>query len=441
MISQFTAPSINCGPDTVRTIDHLRVLLLLLYLAVLVIRPENRFPLLASVHFERLIIFLCWVFAFISLHPRLTLSSTTALLGLLSLHMLCSFLLSPYRIYPGPQHWAQNFWKTLVFYLLITYSVRQTSHLSLLFRGLVVVGALYQLYSWYDFLHGGSYVYQQGFRRMIGIWSQGGLGAPNAYAFFALTSMPPAIFWAKTAPRRIDRFCMVAYLCLSTLSIFFTGTRAAAYGIPFLLFLYLVGRRKSFFALLFVLLLIYAVAAALLPEPLKYRYLSYLGYRTDTVEERFNTLQRSSAASRLQGLKDGFALALKRPLTGWGPGASAVARCQINPSFCSPESDPLELHSLYGQVLGDVGFPGFFLFGAILCLLFRTTIRIRRHQSDISRPDRELAKLLFVLCFLLLFYGFASHILYRYNLYFLLGCYEAFVQAIAHKGTLIRARR
>lgn len=388
------------------------ILLIVVYLWALIATPQYRFDLLATLQYEKIIVGLAWLTLLLSgrFQPRFT--KTSGLLLVFYLWMLLSYFASPYPDTWNAQWWLTTYWKLLVFYFLVLFSVQDVDDLHVLLAGVVVVSGLYQLHSWMDFIQGGAYVYQQGVRRIVGVWSPTGLGAPNHFALMALFALPFGVAWYRLAQSRLLRLGLIGFVVMCCASILFSGTRGALFGLAF----YVIARyahRLLRPVPIMAVALSGAVALAVLPQSLTSRYLSV--FVEDASQVPAEELAEASAQSRIEGLKDGWRLALERPLLGWGPGSSPVARSEVRPQDSEvtwEDEAVLQLHSLYGQVMGETGFVGTFL---AMWIVLHSLFQLRRLRREASGAAAEWASALFLALLIYMFYGFASHTLYRFN--------------------------
>ncbi|WP_193222311.1 O-antigen ligase family protein [Alkalilimnicola sp. S0819] len=404
----------------------LALVLVGVYLWALIATPQYRFDILATLHYEKLLVAAAWLSLLLAGRVQARLSTTSGLLLLLYLFMWVSHLFSPYPQTADAQWWVSTYWKLLLFYFLVLFTVSGVRDVQRLFAALVVVSLLYQLHSWLDFVQGGAYVWQQGVRRIIGVWSASGMGAPNAFGMLALFTLPFALAWRDVSTGAWLRRALLGGALLCAASILFSGTRAALAGLIFYLLLR-YGRALARPAVLMGLALVGVLALAALPTDMRLRYLS-LVMDVEQLERPAEELASASAQSRLQGLRDGVALGFQRPLLGYGPGASAAARAERLPGeqWLDIEGEALQLHNLYGQLMAEGGLPGTLL-AVLLMLHVLGSLRRLRRDADPLTAHWAGALMLGVLVFM--FYGLASHTLYRFHWLLLFAAQAALVGA------------
>ena len=168
-----------------------------------------------------------------------------------------------------------------------------------------------------------------------------------------------------------------------------------------------------------------------MPEGIKHRYFDLIIFKnTEDVQTIEDEIARNSALGRLEGLQDGWELGLKRPILGYGPGTSAIARKEVQPN-----SREMELHNLYGQIFSETGFIGAFLF-LLIMLTYFFQLHNLRYMKEFNSNSIELLDNYKVALrnglLILLFYGFSSHTLYRYQWFILFACHGAFIDIVTH---------
>ncbi|MDA8324670.1 MAG: O-antigen ligase family protein [Nitrospiraceae bacterium] len=416
------------------------LLLVTLYLWALITTPQNRFEFLGAIQFEKIIMAACW--AALALTGRLRPKATvgTFLLILFYGALFMSFLFSPYSGYAAALHWKETYWKLIVLYFLILFSVDSMRDAVQLIAGQVIVLFLYEAQSWLDYIRGGSYVYQQGMRRIIGLWSGGGIGAGNAFGSMALMGIPFGMLWySKTKSSKIKKLLLFFFI-MSAASIVYSGTRGAFLGLLFLVLMVLAYRKKK--ARLFIGLILLVVSfAAFAPPYLKHRYLDQMtfNYKQFGGDQALDKSAAEDAEGRIQGLEDGWRMFLKRPVFGYGPGASPIARQEVRsdaPSVNGEGQVFMQLHNFYGQILSESGIIGTGLFVLILARYFAQTRKLKvRDSFETGQSTIQFGRFLSLSIMLLLFYGFASHLLYDYNWLILFALCDALsVAAWREKG-------
>jgi O-antigen ligase len=393
---------------------HITVSIIIAYNAYLICTPYFRFEIFDTLKTERLLAALSVILLAATGRLKPTFTKIAGFIIALFLWMVFSYYLSPYRNASLVTAWFNEYWKTILLYFLVFFSLTTLKDIGWFFTGWAVTSFCYQMLSMSDFVRGGSYVYQQGIRRMIGVWSEGGLGAANGYGLMALITMIIAVFLAKRPIKTRYRLFLYLLILLSLLSIVFSGTRGALL-VAVVLAMFLLW--KNFFKVKIILALAIAGYMAFLwmPPEYKHRYFGMIFQDKNREQTGADQLAEQSAQSRLQGLVDGWRLALRRPLVGFGPGASANARHDYYPIPFA--EGPLQLHNLLGQVMADIGFVGTALFLAIIGLAAFQPGKggAEAPPVDSSGYYPEYCSLVRYLLLGLFLYGFFAHTLYRYQ--------------------------
>ncbi len=404
---------------------------ILLFFWLLITHPQNRFPILGEIHFERIVMIISWIVLLLSRKINIKFSTLTFLISIFYLFLNISYLLSPYQDYHLSKHWIENYWKFIVLYFLILFSINDIKDIRNIFVGFVIILLLYQAHSWRDFLQGGSYIWRSGLKRLIGVWSSPEEGSANYFAMITLYSLPFALFWFKAIEKKKIKIMVIFYFIMSFFSIVYTGTRGALLALMFFILIN-VRNWKHFKIIILIFIIISGIATLSFPDYLKQRYFGLISGKQYGIHDRFIESQKGSAYARLKGLIDGWELAKKRPIFGYGPGSSPIARKQVNIDLLHEEESDSQLHSLYGQILAETGFLGTILFLLIIVTYFQKF----RSIKNITETDLELSNYRLALqssMLLLLFYGIASHTLYRYYWFLLFACQDAFFNIISKK--------
>ncbi|MCP3981366.1 MAG: hypothetical protein GY716_18870 [bacterium] len=404
--------------------------LLFVYVWLFIATPHVRFPILTDIRFERLLVIAAWLVAVAGGYLVLRMAATNwwalAYFG----WMLLAFALSNYRDFVFAQEWLDKYWKLVLFQLLVLFSLRTLRDVSAMMHAFAIASGLYQLHSWIDFLAGGSYVFQQGIRRMTGVWSDAGGGAGNAWGVLGLLTLPFSEYCLRRAGSLWVRLVFSGVLVLSLMSILYSGTRSALLGAFVFGVLHLRSRKMLVSGL--VVLLVLAGLVSFLPDELQHRYLTILGDDHLDPDNIFDMSAKASAEGRTEGVRDGLLLALNRPIFGYGPGTSMLARVEVNESFRRGEQRLIELHNLYAQILSETGFVGGLIFALLTLVYVRGLVRVHRiarsaGPGPVAERFELIATTLGQLMWILLFYGLFGHTLYKFYWMLLYGLQGAVV--------------
>jgi O-antigen ligase len=265
-------------------------------------------------------------------------------------------------------------------------------------------------------------------KRIVGVWTTG-IGAANYFGMIALYSLPFGLFWLREAKRKRVRAFVTLYLVMTACTIIFSGTRGAMLGF---LFFVLINMKtaKQWRVGIAVLVLSGCLFTTMAPQYLQDRFLSTFSALSGKEVEEYSIdeLEQDSALGRWEGLVDGWKLAKQRPIFGYGPGSSPHARKRVNKELREEAESVLQLHSLYGQALAETGFLGTFLFFLSILVYLRTLKRVKRENRPVLQSYIwTLQSAMWVL----LFYGFISHTLYRYYWFVLFACHGGLMDIVA----------
>jgi hypothetical protein len=371
--------------------------------------PYIRFPWLGQYYFEPILVAALAIACVFGTREGQVVSATIFLMFIFFLCCELSLLLSPYRLFGLAVQWQQTYWKLLIFIVLTSWGLADIERLRQVTAGIGLVLLLYELHSLINFFGGGSFVWQQGLHRMVGVWSGGGIGAANGWGFLALYSLPFAMMWIAETGNSWWRRAGQALLATSIISIVLSGTRGALVIMAFYLAIS-VRRRFGVRALILVTAAAIVASWTIVPRAYVERYSTMLSFNESDDITPDQKIAIDSARARLTGLTDGVQLLLRRPTLGYGPGTSALARTEVNKSIVVAEGG--QLHNLYGQVLSETGLVGTALFALVVGLQIRS-LRIGMIRSD-STEWRRQSRLMSDMLLILLGYGMFAHMLFSW---------------------------
>ena len=201
-------------------------------------------------------------------------------------------------------------------------------------------------------------------------------GDNNHSAVMFAMAIPLTYFLAQYSTRRAVRNGFIALSLLSVLAVVATHSRGGLLCIAAIGFWLVKNSRRKAASMVVVLAGAVAVVAM---APASWTE------RMSTVKEAD---EDGSFMGRVMAWKRSSAMAMEHPLVGAGLGAagerSIYWKFAYEEGFLGfvktppPDGIPFVAHSIYFQVLGDMGFVGFFLFAAILVNAFLTRNEIRR---------------------------------------------------------------
>jgi len=395
------------------------VWLLIGYMFLFIDRPFEVWPILGDMHLERVYMLLTMLIWLLSPSKKILPNLQQFAVALFALAVLFTWLMSPWM--DAGQIVVENWFKILVFYIMLVTSVTSERDLKRMLVGFLVVMALYLLHSAKEFV-GGRHVYRMGFSRMIGVDSS--MGDPNSFGSTIIYSLPiVTIFWTTTATKRV-KLLLLGYAVLCVMCILLTGSRGSLLGLLILGGAYIIRSRRIW---------IYTAAAAVF-SPVVFLALP------DSLQNRFETIinpeagpenAQVSGQGRIDGFFTGMELLGQYPISGIGPGAWRPATRSI-----------IESHNLYGQVAGEMGLIGIVTFGAMVGLALQQQMRMRRwERRQPARNEQEeflfrTGKAVGQMFLMMLILGFFGHNLLRYNWLWFGG-----VLIISHHCLRIRLRK
>ena len=189
--------------------------------------PDQRFPLVTEIYFERILVVALFIACLANARKGRLSRAGVVLLLLFFAWCELSYALSPYQHFIFAERWQAEYWKIVVFVVLVVFALGDEQLTRRFLLGTAIALFIYQVHSQLDFQRGGSYVYQQGLRRMAGVWSGGGIGAANAWGVLSLITLPFAVQWRDltASPRWRHVGIVMAVICAA--SIVYSGTRGA----------------------------------------------------------------------------------------------------------------------------------------------------------------------------------------------------------------------
>jgi O-antigen ligase len=293
---------------------------------------------------------------------------------------------------------VENWFKILVFYVLLVTSASDEKALRRLAAGFLLVMAVYMLHSLREFA-GGRYTFRMSIVRMIGVDTS--LGDPNSFGASLVFALPfVRAFWLSCRQRWVH-LSLVGYLGLTVGCVLLTGSRSSLLGLMVWgAWVILCSRHRW-----------YGISAAAIGAPLVFLLLP------DSLQTRFETIvnpdvgpanARVSGEGRLEGFFKGMELFAAHPVTGIGPGAWRPAT-----------GSKLESHNLYGQLFGEMGLLGVLAFGGFLYCFGWNLLQLKRASkrdpSGQNAFEYHIGSAVAMSVFLLLFMGNFGHNLFRHN--------------------------
>jgi O-antigen ligase len=392
---------------------------LLLYMVLVAVRPQEGIVQLQVIPVERL----CAVLAMLGWGLQVAVGKTMRPISrsiggwLLAFTAVCFFSIftSVWKL------WAFNAWiemlKLGVLFFLISQLVDTHKRL-FVFLLIFAVGhfwmAAESLRLYYS--EGYDYTAMGIVRATTGSASR---GDPNSLAASLVLCICFGLYTFRASRNFFLRLSWAGAICVGSVVVILTGSRAAMLGFLFLLlYMWLTSRKKLLTGTIIAIILV----CARFTMPLQYRE----RFMT-TFDFKKNPSATESAMGRIEGLKVGTKMFLDRPLLGVGVGNFGVAHGML---YSPPrERSWMEAHNVIAQIGGETGILGLITFTGFLIACMRGAARAR---SMLSSVDTAEAKGIVAVCracmaafWLLLVLGQFGHNMMRYNWYLNAGLVSA----------------
>ncbi|HEX4020252.1 MAG TPA: O-antigen ligase family protein [Acidobacteriaceae bacterium] len=384
-------------------------------LVVNVLQPGELYPSLAPLHLERtlaIILLFCVLLHRKKLRfPKITL--------LILVFYAAMWLAVPLAFWRGNSiAGCIDFGPIVVYHLLIVALIVNTEE----FHKYLILGMF--LVAW---LGGAAYWrYEHGIvqvamdiDRAIGITSSG--GDANTLGITLVCSLPLLFLLTTKDNSWWMRILAWSVMTLSVATVIDTGSRTSFF--VFILFVVLtLMRQKKYWKFLPLLPLAGFLLWAAIPQQYKARY--------ETVDHLKND---ESYQNRVLSWEGGVQMFLSNPLTGIGPDNYAIANGEkFWPGF---PRHWLQAHSLYFQLLGELGLLGMITWYSFLITLIALNFRLSRKMKDNPHfPSylKQFPGMCNIAIFILLVASYSAHTLYR-ETWYSLAALSGVVQYLAVK--------
>jgi O-antigen ligase len=369
---------------------------LLGYMFLFIHRPFEVWPILGEFRLERVYI-LC-ALVLLALTPGkkwLPNWQHVAHFGFAAAVVFC-WMLSPWANTGQPA--VEDWFKILVFYCMMVVAVNDEKKLKFIVVGFLAIMFIYESHSLLEYLRG-RHAFRMSIPRMIGVDTT--LGDPNSFGNSLVYALPIASALWMSKPSRWLKIFVAAQVTLTVVCIGLTGSRGSFLGLVFwAVVVALRSRYRWRLAALGVLLA--PVLWALLPASLQNRFTTIIDPSVGPANAQ------SSAEGRWHGLINGLEAFNRHPITGVGPG-----------SWKPGTRTAYESHSLYGQVLGEMGLVGATAFLGMLAAFVVNVWQVRKAYAGKPPQERDflyyLSGGIFLAVVLMLLEGCGSHNLFRFN--------------------------
>ena len=371
-------------------------------LGILFVRPGELYPVFDAIHVERVFSVIAML-SFLFHERRLLVPNVSKSLLRFWGSLFCTV---PLSFWPGGAFQASlDFGKTIIYHLLIVNLA------TTLRRFKTLVTCLCLFICW---LAGSSfYLYYTGdFAFKMGVDRARGVNAlsedPNALGITVVTALPLFLLLLKKDAGPI-RWVMMPLTAMCMWTVILTGSRASTFTFVLMAMAYAFTRKRP--GLCFVGIIVF-LAALWVVMPEQYHR------RLETIQA---LSQDESYQGRVQAWEAAWQMFKNNPLTGVGPTMFSDARGAESGHWKN-------VHSLYLEIIAELGLVGTVAFAAFLISIFRENRRLTRQLKAIRAcPSwfREFPTACNLSLIGLLIAGYSSHSLFRDTWYFMAGLTSA----------------
>jgi len=380
-------------------LEYLGFYLYLIFIVSWFLQLPTRIPVLGIIRFDLILIIsiLCIYIFFIDKQKIKGRNNPTYNRMLLMIGVI--LIVTPLAEWPGSaiQFGIPNFIKGIVFFFFTVWflqSERKLKIFIIIFIACQIFRILEPLYLHITQGYWGSVASMANWQFMDRLsGAPADIINPNGLAFVILTVLPfllnfyhENLRWRLTAIFAIPTALYALYL---------TGSRSGMVGFGVILFVMLIKSKRK--ALLMVAILTGSVLAfANMSGNFKDRYVSIVSS---------DSANAATAQGRLDGIWVDFKVALRKPFVGHGLGTSREANANFGNKYQIS-------HTLYTEILQEIGFVGFFFFMFYLYSIFcnlssQTNIK---DNNYFSRFNQSLLMFAFMsIIFSIFSYGLSSY--------------------------------
>lgn len=374
---------------------------LLLFTVLFILRPAEIWPMLDSLHLERVIGAVTLFGMFFIQYQRegriaLDASRQTKLLLAFALAVMLSVPFAYWRALAVQG--LIDVIRIIVYYLMVIVLVNSSFRLRAFTATFCIMITFVCVSSLYGYFHGGSF-FAQGIDRAVGITSFG--DNPNELGTTLASALPVFLLMASLRSLRALRLVVAGLALAMVVGVVLTGSRASMLGLLGGV-AFLCWRSRHRVLALCILVCLAVVGFVVMPEQYQHRYASIV---------------KKSSGGREAIWFDGLKMLQDRPFFGVGVRCYGTARGM---KYAEGAGDYTESHSLYFQVLGELGLIGavaFFSFLIEMLRLNRRTAKILAANRTKWVFERKILDAIFAGLVVLLISGVFGHSLLRRTWY------------------------
>ncbi|HEY0961582.1 MAG TPA: O-antigen ligase family protein [Pseudomonadales bacterium] len=348
--------------------------MLLAFTFVMLLAPQQAFPILAPFRIAMLVVFLSvmtYMYArlvrgepFLEMKPGIL---PALLIG------AWSVMTVPMSYWPGGtvSFLLGEYFKTLAVFLLVSHVIDSIGKLRTLLLGLVLMGLPLAITVLIDFAAGS---FNQAGDRVLLVYNAPLTANPNDLALMLNILLPFAIsLFLASKGKTTLRIALGAAICIFVTTIVLTFSRAGflALCVIFMIYMWRLRSRPERLWIPFALLLMVFA----------------LPFVPDTYFDRLSTItnieadESLSAQNRYSDMLVAIKLLVQNPLIGAGAGMNLYAMNEARGEAS------LEIHNVYLQYGVDLGLPGLLLFLAVYFICLRSTSVVMQKARYMPAPN------------------------------------------------------
>ena len=337
---------------------------------ILLLAPQERFPVLAPLRIAMLAAFLAIAAHAVSRISRgLPIMTFTAPTKIVLCLVGWALITAPFSYWPGGSvtFLLENFAKTVIVFLLLANVLDSRGKLQRISWGLVLMSVPLAMTTIQNFMSG---ISMQTGDRVVG-YSAGLTANPNDMALMLNLILPLCIALLLASSRAGTRILLASIACLLTIAIVATFSRAG--------FLTLMVTGLTYFWLYRnraervwrpVIVVLGLLALPIMPSGYVERISTIVNIESDSTH---------SAQTRLDDMKAAARLTVANPLVGSGIGMNVLALNEVRGETWTA------VHNVYLQYLVELGLPGLGLF----LLLYFSCLRATGTVLRVLKTDRS----------------------------------------------------
>lgn len=317
---------------------------LLAFLVVTYLRPGEVIPILANLHPTRLIaiaLLVSWIVRLVVFKQRRFINTAENWFLLAFLGVMCLSSIGAYW-QTRALSFTVDFAKIAVIYFLIIVLLDSRNRVRVFIWTLLILTTFLAVEAIRRF----GFVSQERIAGFSGTY----FGDANEFALVLNMVIPYAFFMSLGEKELLGKVLATTMLLLFVLACVFTGSRGGMIGLSVVIFLCIFKAKKNVLAIILIVAIGF-LGWITMPHVFKERVASIPGYAEDP-----------SARCRIAVWKAGLHMTKDHPLVGVGPGNFSTMYGLKYKPLDAVGSMWRVAHSLYFQILGELGVIGFICF-------------------------------------------------------------------------------